>query len=328
MKHDGKSLLRQAFVATWLLLWATASPGEDGGGRPVRLVVPFSPGGSTDVLARIMAPALGKALGQVVVIENRAGAGGMMATNEMLAAPPDGQTFAMATASTTAANPAIQPRPPYRPSDLTAIVNLAVTPTVIAVHPGFPAKDYAGFLAELKRRPGHYAYASSGVGSISHLQMENFKIRTGTFITHIPYRGAGPALNDVVSGQVQILMDALPSASPFIRSGRLRAIAVTAPTRLASLPDVPTLLEVGLPEMNRMSAFGLVGPKGMPAEVVRRINQAARVALEDPGVRQRIADSGAEVVGGTPEQYASHLMTEYLQLKRVVEERKLKPVED
>ena len=291
--------------------------------QPIKLVVPFAPGGSTDVIARIVAPALGRSLGQTVVIENKPGGGGVTATLDVLRSPPDGYTLALATASTTSANPAINPRAPYGPNDLTAIVNLAATPTVIAVHPGFPAKDFAGFVAELKRHPGKYSYASSGVGGISHLQMETFKSLTSVFVTHIPYRGAGPALNDAMGGQVQIVMDALPSALPLIKAGKLRAMVVTSPKRLPGLPDVPTLAEVGLAPMNRMSAFGIVGPKALPPDVVRKINAAARSALEDPAVRQRIDESGAVPVGGTPEQYAADIGAEFSQLKRVVEQQKL-----
>ena len=291
--------------------------------KPIRLVVPFAPGGSTDVVARVIAPALGKNLGQTIVIENRPGGGGVTGTNEVLRSPADGYTLAMATASTTAANPAINAKAPYGPADLTAIIDVAATPTVIAVHPGFPAKDYAGFVAELKRKPAQYSYASSGMGGISHLQMETFKSLAGVFVTHIPYRGAAPALNDTVAGQVQIVMDAFPSALPFIKSGKLVPLVVASPERLSAFPDVPTFAEVGLAQMNRMSAFGIVGPKGMPPELVKKINAAVRAALEDPAVRQLVEKSGASVVAGTPEHYAAEINTEFTLLKRVVAERKL-----
>ncbi len=229
----------------------------------------------------------------------------------------------MSTASTVAANPAINPKSPYGPTDLTPIVVVAATPTVIAVHPSFPAKDFEGFVAELKRKPGQYSYASSGVGGISHLQMETFKSLTKTFITHIPYRGAAPALNDTIGGQVLIVMDAFPSALPFIKSGKLRPIVVSSPKRLPGLPDTPTFAEVGLAQMNRMSAFGIIGPKALSPELVRKINAAFRTALEDPTVRQRIEESGATPVGGTPEQYAADINAEFVLLKRVVEQQKL-----
>jgi tripartite-type tricarboxylate transporter receptor subunit TctC len=310
-------------VAGCLAAFAASASAQDFPSKPIRLIVPFAPGGSTDVIARIISPALGRSLGQTVIVENKPGGGGVTGTLEMLRSPADGHTLALATASTTSANPAINPKAPYGPADLTAIVNVAATPTVIAVHPSFPAKDFAGFVAELKRNPGRYSYASSGVGGISHLQMETFKSQVGVFITHIPYRGAGPALNDVIGGQVHILMDAFPSAGPFIRSGKLRAIVVTSPKRLAGLPETPTFAEVGLAQMNRMSAFGIIGPKALTPEIVKKVNAAARAALEDPAVRQRIEESGAAVVGATPEQYTAEINAEFSQLKRVVVERKL-----
>jgi len=291
--------------------------------RPIRLIVPFAPGGSTDVLARIISPGLSRALGQTVIIENRPGAGGSTGTLEMLRAPADGFTLAMSTASTVAANPAINPKLAYGPADVAPIAIIAATPTVIAINPKFPAKDFASFVAELQRNPSRYSYSSSGVGGISHLQMETFKSRTKTFITHIPYRGAAQALTDTISGQVQIVMDALPSALPFIMSEKLRPIVVSAPSRLPNLPDVPTFAEVGLEQMNRMSAFGIIGSKSMSPDVIRKVNAAVRTALEDPVVRQRIIESGAIPVGGTPEQYASEINAEFNQLKRVVIERKL-----
>ncbi len=313
--------IARVFAAGCIAALALSAHAQDS--KPIRLIVPFAPGGSTDVLARFIAPGLGRALGQTVVIENKPGGGGATATLEMLRSPADGNTLAMSTASTVAANPAINPKSPYGPTDLTPIVVVAATPTVIAVHPSFPAKDFAGFVAELKRKPGQYSYASSGVGGISHLQMETFKSLTNTFITHIPYRGAAPALNDTIGGQVLIVMDAFPSALPFIKSGKLRPIVVSSPKRLPGLPDTPTFAEVGLAQMNRMSAFGIIGPKALSPELVRKINAAFRTALEDPTVRQRIEESGATPVGGTPEQYAADINAEFVLLKRVVEQQKL-----
>ena len=315
-------------IARWLVAFGLAAVGpaalaQDYPNKPIRLVVPFAPGGSTDVMARVVAPAVSRVLGQTIVIENRPGGGGVTGTQEVLRSAPDGYSLAMATPSTTAASPAINPKAPYGSTDLTAIVSVAATPTVIAVHPAFPAKDFAGFIAELKRKPAAYSYASSGMGGISHLQMETFKSMTGVFITHIPYRGAAPALNDTISGQVQIVMDALPSASAFIKAGKLHPLAVASPKRLSGIPDVPTFAEVGLPQMNRMSVFGIVGPKGLAPDVVRKINAAVRAALEDATVRQRIEEAGAVVMGGTPEQYAAEISSEFNLLKRVVDERKL-----
>jgi len=226
--------------------------------------------------------------------------------------------------SSTAANPAINPKTPYDPiNDFTPIINIAATPNIIAVHPGFPAKNYAEFLAVIKKNPGKYSYASSGTGGIGHLLMELYKSLTNTYVTHIPYRGAGPALNDVVAGQVAIMFDNIPSALPFIKSGRLVPIVVAAPQRLKELPDVPTFKEVGLEPVNRMAYYGILGPKGLPKEVVDKINAGVKKAVEDPAVRKRIEDTGSLIVANTPEQFAAQIKAEYEVYKDVVAKQKL-----
>ena len=257
-------------------------------------------------------------------MENKAGGGGIVGANETAKSAPDGYVLGIATVSTTAANPAINPKTPYNPlTDFTPIINIAATPNIIAVHPSFPAKDYKGFIAELKKSAGKHSYSSSGTGGIGHLQMELYKSLTGTFVTHIPYRGAGPALNDTVAGQVPMIFDNLPSALPFIKENRLVPIVVAAPQRVAALPNVPTFKEVGLEPVNRMAYYGILGPKGLPKEVVDKVNAAVRKALEDPAVKKRIEDTGSIVVGNTPEQFAEQIKTEFSVYKDVVAKQKL-----
>lgn len=292
--------------------------------KPIRLIVPFAPGGTTDIIARVISEPLSRALGQPVVVDNKAGAGGAIGAVEAARAAPDGYTLSVATVSTTAANPAINKKIGYDPvNDFVPVINIAATPNIIAVNPKFPAHDYKSFMALIKKEPGKHSYASSGTGGIGHLQTELFKSLTGVFITHIPYRGAGPALNDVVAGQVPIMFDNLPSALPFIQQKRLIPIVVAAPQRVASLPDTPTFKEVGLEPVNRMAYYGILAPKGTPKEIVDKINAGVKKALEEPAVKKRIEETGSLIIGNTPEQFADQIKAEFEIYKQVVAKQKL-----
>ncbi|MFG6457109.1 tripartite tricarboxylate transporter substrate binding protein BugE [Roseateles sp. BYS96W] len=316
-----RSVLQAAALASLSpLAWADGYPA-----KPVRLIVPFAPGGTTDIIARILSERMNGLLGQTMVVENKAGGGGTVGAMEIVRAAADGYTLGVATVSTTAANPAINPRIAYNPlTDFTPVINVAATPNVIAVHPSFPARDYKSFVAELKKNPGKHSYSTSGTGGIGHLQMELYKTLAGVFVLHIPYRGAGPALNDTVAGQVPMIFDNLPSALPFIKDGRLIPIVVASSRRVPSLPNVPTFQEVGLEPVNRMAFYGIHGPKGLPKEVVDKVNAAMKKAVEIPDVRKRIEDTGSIILANSPAEFAAQIAAEFEVYKKVVALQKLK----
>ena len=296
--------------------------------KPIRLIVPFAAGGTTDIVARIVANGLSQELGQTVVVENRGGGGGAIGAEALVKSPNDGYTLGIATVSTMGTNPATNAKTPYDPiKDFTPITNLVNVPNVMTINPQVPAKNMKEFIALLKANPGKYSYASAGTGSISHLDGELFKSVTKTNMVHIPYRGSGPALNDTLAGQVTAQFDNLPSSMPHIQGGKLRALAIASPQRLPALPDVPTFAEEGLPEVNNVAWYGIVGPAGTPPAVVKRIHDAAVKALQIPAVRDRLIESGSLIDGNTPEQYAAQIVKELALRKRIAKEQNIQLVE-
>ena len=318
-------MVRKSILALGILsLFGSAFAQSAYPNKPIKLLVPFAAGGTTDLIARVIADPLGRELGQPVIVENRGGGGGSIGAAETARATPDGYHLGIATVSTTATNPAINPKIPYNvATDFTPVINIAATPNVIAANPQFAGKNYKQFLEEIKKNPAKYSYASPGTGSITHLMMEMYKLSTGTDMMHVPYRGSGPALNDAVAGQVPLIFDNLPSALPFIKEKRLVALVVAAPERVPAMPDVPTFKEVGLEPVNRMAYYGIVGPKNLPKEIVDKVNAATRKVLQDPAIRKRIEETGSIIQAGTPERFAQQMKEELAVYKDVVVKQKL-----
>lgn len=288
--------------------------------RPVRLIVPFPPGGTSDVVGRIFAEALGKQLGQPVVVENRGGAGGTVGTRAVASAAPDGYTLLLGTSSTNGTNSAVYQNLPYDAvKDFTPVTQIIRVPGVIVVNKDFPAKDYQQFYALVKAAPGKYSYASSGNGGATHMAMEYYKSLSGLDMMHVPYRGTGPALNDVIAGQVPILWDTAASSMAHIQSGNLRAIVVAAKTRLPQLPDVPTFAEVGLPDYDAEMWNGLLAPAGLPKDVLAKLNDASRKALADPDVQAKYAGVGAYVVADKPDAFREMIQADVSKWKKVAD---------
>lgn len=288
--------------------------------RAVTLVVPFAAGGSTDVVARIVANKMSADLGQQVVVQNVGGAGGNVGASNVARADPDGYTILMGTVATHALNPLILKTKPYDPEkDFAPVSLLVLVPNVLVVNPEFPAKTVAEFVALLKAEPEKYAYASSGNGTPLHLSGELFKRMAGVSMQHIPYKGAGPALNDVLGNQVPIMFDNLPSSSGHIKSGTLRALGVTTAKRAASFPDVPAIAET-VPGYETYTWNALFAPAGTPADVVARLNAASKKAMADPEVIKRMNDFSATIVASSPEELGAHVKAEVAKWTPIVRE--------
>ena len=319
-------LRRSAFLGAALLPLLGAAPAgaQDMPARPVRMVVPYAPGGTTDILARLLAQHFQAEFGQPLVIETRPGAGGTVGTAQVAASPPDGTTLVMGTPGTHATSTALYPNLPYAPArDFAPVVLVANVPNVVVVNPSLPVSDIAGLIAAAKARPGSINYGSAGSGATTHLSGELFRMMTGAQIVHVPYRGSGAALVDLQAGQVQMMFENLPGAIGLVREGRLRALAVTSPRRVAAAPDLPTLAEAGVPGYSVVSWFAIFAPAGTPAPVVSRLNQGFRRILGMPEVRSRLVDLGAEPADGPPEELARLVAEETERWTRVIREARI-----
>lgn len=298
--------------------------------KPIRLIVPFAAGGSTDLVVRAIADPLAKELGQPVIVENNGGQGGVLGTLDVRDADNDGYTLGIATVSSHATNPAFQNNIGYNPlQDFTYIANIAVVPGVIAVNSKFPAKNYKEFEEVLKNSRGKYSYASSGQGGMQHLLMEFYKSITKLSVNHVPYRGAGPALKDTADGKVDMVFDNFPSTYKYIQEGKMKPIAVAAPNRLKTIPDVPTLKELAketgtsLDKVNRMAYYGIYGPEGISPEIVKKINTAMNKVLAKPETQEALDKLGATPDPLTPEQFSNFAKNEFKTYSDVIKSQNL-----
>jgi tripartite-type tricarboxylate transporter receptor subunit TctC len=315
-----KTLL--ALLLTGLTLAAPAGA-QSYPAKPIRLLVPFPAGGATDILSRALSQELAKKLGQSIVVDNRPGAGGTIGADAAAKAAPDGYTLLLTTSSTHSIGPAINPKMPYNAeADFTPIAYVASSPNVVLVPNSSPAKTLREFIEHARKNPGRLNYASSGNGGISHLSTEIFKAQSGTFLVHIPYRGTGLAMPDLISGQLDLLIDSVVTGMPHARDGKLRALAVTSLKPSVLTPGLPTVAEL-LPGYESVTWFGIYGPKGLPAEVVNKVNQAVNAALAEADLKDRFIRLGAEPTGGTPQAFAAMVKADHAKWKKVITERKI-----
>jgi tripartite-type tricarboxylate transporter receptor subunit TctC len=295
-------------------------------GKAIRIVVPFTPGGSTDILARALAPKLAAALGQNVVVDNKPGAGGSLGAAEVAKAEPDGNTLLMGHIGTLAVNPSMYAKLAYDPvKSFVPVAYVARVPNVLVVNAASPIRSLKDLVDAARKQPGRLTYSSGGNGSAAHITFESLKLRAQVFMLHIPYRGTAPSVTDVIAGQVDCTFTGAPAVIPHVRSGRLRALAVSSPQRLAALPDVPTVAESGYPGFEADQWYGIVAPAGTPAAVVARVNAEINKALVLPDVAQQLAVEGATPVPGTPQSFGDLIRREIPRWAEVVKAGNVKP---
>ena len=313
--------IRPRFLVATLIAAIVATPtlAQDYPSRPITLIVPYTAGGGNDVMARIVADKMGAALGQPIVVENRGGAGGSIATRAVAHAAADGYTLGLGGTGTLAIDPSLYPNVGYDPrKDFAPIGLIATSALVVLVHPSVPAKTIPELIALARQEPGKLAFASAGVGSGIHLGAELFASMAGIKLTHIPYKGSAPALTDLLGGHVQIYFSSLPPAIGLVQDGKVRALAVTGPERSKIFPDLPTVAETGLPGYAAVLHYGIVAPAGTPKPVVAKLAAALRTAIASPDVASKIATDGAEIMGMTPEEYAADIDREEAKWSEVV----------
>ena len=311
--------MRRIAVAVALALLATSAPAQDYPARPITLIVPYAAGGGNDVMARIVAERMSRTLGQQIVIENKGGAGGSIATRQIAKAAPDGYTLGLGGTGTLAINPTLYPNVGYDPRrDFAPVGLIASSALVVLVNPSVAARSMGELIALGKREPGKLNYASAGAGSGIHLGSELFATMAGVRLTHIPYKGSSPALTDLIGGHVAIYFSSLPPAIALVREGKVRALAVTGPKRSESFPDLPTVAEAALPGYEAVLHYGIVAPAGTPRAIVDKLNAALNAALAESEVRARIVADGAEPLPGTPDDYAADIDREETKWSKIV----------
>ena len=289
--------------------------------RPIRLVVPFPPGGAVDFYARVVQQPLSEALGQQLVIDNKAGASGMVGAESVAKSPPDGYTLLLGNIASLAINVGLYAKMPYDPlKDLTPIVRTVDVNYVLVVHPSVPANTVPELVAYAKANPGKLSYGSAGSGSLPHLGTELFKAQTGIDMLHVPYKGGGPMVTDLLGGTVQVVIGDQANLMPHVQSGKLRALAVATPKRSPNSPNLPTIAESGLPGYDSTAWQGLAGPAGLPPDVVKRLNEAFNMVMAMPAVRDKLTGGGLEVVGGTPEQFARFIAAEITKWTKIAKD--------
>jgi tripartite-type tricarboxylate transporter receptor subunit TctC len=317
-------VLKQCFLAVALTVAASALA-QTYPSKPIRVVVPFPPGGGTDIVARTVTPKMAEILGQPFIIENRAGAGGNIGTEVVAKAPADGYTLLVASAS-TAINTTLYPNLPWDPTrDFTPVVLMVVNNHLLAAHPSLPANNVQELLALARAKPGSITYASYGPGSSAHLTGELFKLMAHVDLLHVPYKGAAPAVNDLLGGQVNIMFADVAALLPHIKSGKLKALGIASAKRFEGLPDVPTIAESGVPGFEAGGFLGLVAPAGTPPAVINALNAAAQKSLAMPDVHERLMALASPPVGGTPEQFGQYLKHEIDKWARVIRAANIKP---